>query len=279
MIDSQGQAARPQQQQQQQPSSRRGVGSAAPGQRSRASEPAEHAVPRGGRAAGPSGQEQGHDSLPAGSTVEAGEPPLPGSRSFDSRVEQRPFRGMDGRRAGPALRGGTFSPPMQPSQQQRQQQQQHQLNAQLYYQSMMYQHAASYGFLPGYMASPGDALLAAVAQQIEYYFSVQNLCKDLFLRGRMDDAGWIPIEVIAGFNRVRTLTTDLAVIVQSLRGSHVVEVGAPLSCPDVRASVSCRSRGLYTAYPPRTHFCTTVWLEGDSYLWCHLSSPHQRWTA
>ena len=62
-----------------------------------------------------------------------------------------------------------------------------------------------------------------MAQQIEYYFSVQNLCKDMFLRARMDDGGWIPVEMIAGFNRVRALTPDLGTIVQSLRGSHVVE--------------------------------------------------------
>ena len=222
---------------------RRG-GSSASAQRSKApTEPAEQAgQPRGGRnsPAGPSGQElRASDSLPTGTPWEQREPPLPASRSFDARFDQRgPFqRGLDSRRSGPALRGGTFSPPMQPTQQQQQQ-----LNA-LYYQSFMYQQqqaAAAYGFLPGYMSSPTDALLAAVAQQIEYYFSVQNLCKDLFLRGRMDDGGWIPIEVIAGFNRVRALTTDLATIVQSLRGSNVVE-----TAPDGRA---LRPRGSHQTW-------------------------------
>ena len=49
-------------------------------------------------------------------------------------------------------------------------------------------------------------------RQIEYYFSVENLCKDMFLRKKMDDGGWIPTRVIASFNRVRMLTPDLAVI-------------------------------------------------------------------
>jgi la-related protein 1 len=54
---------------------------------------------------------------------------------------------------------------------------------------------------------PGkEQLVAAVRQQIEYYFSVENLCKDMFLRQRMDAEGWIPLPVIAGFNRVSQTT-------------------------------------------------------------------------
>jgi len=41
--------------------------------------------------------------------------------------------------------------------------------------------------------------------QIEYYFSVENLCKDLYLRRNMDFNGWVPIPVIADFNRVKSL--------------------------------------------------------------------------
>lgn len=42
----------------------------------------------------------------------------------------------------------------------------------------------------------------------EYYFSVDNLCKDLFLRKQMDSQGFVPLSVIAGFKRVKTLTED-----------------------------------------------------------------------
>ena len=31
--------------------------------------------------------------------------------------------------------------------------------------------------------------------QIEYYFSVDNLVKDVFLRSKMDDNGWIAMSV------------------------------------------------------------------------------------
>jgi la-related protein 1 len=71
-----------------------------------------------------------------------------------------------------------------------------------------------------------DQILAAVRQQVEYYFSVENLCKDLFLRQRMDAEGWIPLPVIAGFNRIRMMTPEPAVVLEAIQGSAVVEVEA-----------------------------------------------------
>jgi hypothetical protein len=38
-------------------------------------------------------------------------------------------------------------------------------------------------------------LLDAVRQQVDYYFSIDNLVKDMFLRRKMDDDGWIPTSV------------------------------------------------------------------------------------
>ena len=170
---------------------------------------------RGSPAGSSSGQDQSApaqrgDSAP-GSARPGRDPALPSSRSFDTRLDQGRHRGPDPRRGG--ARGGQFSPPLPSTAFSAQQ---------LYYQSLLYQQAA-YGFAPAFVAGSQEALLAAVAQQIEYYFSVQNLCKDVFLRARMDDGGWIPLEMVAGFNRVRALTSDLGTVLQSLRGSHVVE--------------------------------------------------------
>jgi hypothetical protein len=69
-----------------------------------------------------------------------------------------------------------------------------------------------------------DALRASVRRQIEYYFSAENLTRDFFLRGKMDTEGWIEVHLIAGFNRVRMLTPDPAVIVEALLDSAVVEI-------------------------------------------------------
>ncbi|KAI9328756.1 hypothetical protein DFJ73DRAFT_114712 [Zopfochytrium polystomum] len=46
-----------------------------------------------------------------------------------------------------------------------------------------------------------------IRQQIEYYFSIENLCRDLYFRGQMNPRnGAVALRVIAGFNRIRTLT-------------------------------------------------------------------------
>lgn len=78
----------------------------------------------------------------------------------------------------------------------------------------------------------------ALCRQIEYYFSVQNLCKDMFLRAKMDDDGWIPLHVIAAFNRVRALTTDLQAVYDSVANSTVIELQGALPDTRMRARAS-----------------------------------------
>ena len=39
--------------------------------------------------------------------------------------------------------------------------------------------------------------------QVEYYLSVENLCKDMFLRKKMDSQGFVPFDLIAGFKRLK----------------------------------------------------------------------------
>jgi hypothetical protein len=52
------------------------------------------------------------------------------------------------------------------------------------------------------------------------------VAKDAFLRGKMDDAGFIPAVVIGAFNRVRMLTPDAAVVAEALADSDVVQLSA-----------------------------------------------------
>jgi len=35
-----------------------------------------------------------------------------------------------------------------------------------------------------------------------FFCSNDNLCKDMYLRRHMDEQGWVPVALIAGFNRV-----------------------------------------------------------------------------
>ncbi|CAZ81149.1 unnamed protein product [Tuber melanosporum] len=70
-----------------------------------------------------------------------------------------------------------------------------------------------YGFE---MVPPGEAPMVGIAfpplpeitNQINYYFSVDNLCKDMYLRKHMDNEGFVALSFIANFNRVRGLTQD-----------------------------------------------------------------------
>lgn len=67
-------------------------------------------------------------------------------------------------------------------------------------------------------------LSVLILKQIEYYFSDDNLVKDNYLRSNMDEEGWVPVTLIAGFRRVQNLTSDIQLILSSLRDSTVVEV-------------------------------------------------------
>lgn len=50
------------------------------------------------------------------------------------------------------------------------------------------------------------ATIMFVKQQVEYYFSIENLAKDLHLRKHMDSQGFVPLQVIADFPRVKHYT-------------------------------------------------------------------------
>lgn len=55
-------------------------------------------------------------------------------------------------------------------------------------------------------------LMGMLKSQIEYYFSIENLCKDMYLRQRMDSQGFVPLHFIAAFKRMRDLSADLGLI-------------------------------------------------------------------
>uniref|UniRef100_A0A2K6B5G2 HTH La-type RNA-binding domain-containing protein n=1 Tax=Macaca nemestrina TaxID=9545 RepID=A0A2K6B5G2_MACNE len=70
-----------------------------------------------------------------------------------------------------------------------------------------------------------EALLKEyIKHQIEYYFSVENWERDFFLRGKMDEQGFLPISLIAGFQRVQALTTNFNLILEALKDSTEVEI-------------------------------------------------------
>jgi la-related protein 1 len=48
----------------------------------------------------------------------------------------------------------------------------------------------------------------------EYYFSIENLGADIFLRQQMSKDGYVPLSLIASFNRVQTLCDDINFIAE-----------------------------------------------------------------
>lgn len=65
---------------------------------------------------------------------------------------------------------------------------------------------------------------SALRQQIEYYFSFENMCRDVYLRNQMDEEGWVPLSLIGSFKRVQALGVRTDDIASHLLGSEVVEV-------------------------------------------------------
>ncbi|XP_026070266.1 lupus La protein [Carassius auratus] len=59
-----------------------------------------------------------------------------------------------------------------------------------------------------------------VVEQIEYYFGDHNLPRDKFLKEQLQlDDGWVTLETMLKFNRLKSLTSDAALIVESLQKS------------------------------------------------------------
>ena len=69
----------------------------------------------------------------------------------------------------------------------------------------------------------GPSLFGMVGVQMEYYFSVDNLCKDTYLRKNMNSQGFVPLELVAGFNRIKQLTTDAVMVRDVCFASNVIE--------------------------------------------------------
>jgi len=57
------------------------------------------------------------------------------------------------------------------------------------------------------------ALAAKLKKQLEFYFSDSNYPRDKFLRGKAaENDGWVPIDVISTFSRMKAMTDDVALI-------------------------------------------------------------------
>uniref|UniRef100_A0A182Y0F9 Uncharacterized protein n=1 Tax=Anopheles stephensi TaxID=30069 RepID=A0A182Y0F9_ANOST len=61
---------------------------------------------------------------------------------------------------------------------------------------------------------------AAIIRQLEYYFGDANLAKDKFMKDQIaKDDGWVPLDVLLTFKRLKSLSEDKKVIVDSIAKS------------------------------------------------------------
>ncbi|CAM9991889.1 unnamed protein product [Scytosiphon promiscuus] len=61
-------------------------------------------------------------------------------------------------------------------------------------------------------------------KQIEFYFTVENLCRDIFMRSYMDEEGYIPIAFVANFPGVARFGVELDDIVAGILASDTLQV-------------------------------------------------------
>lgn len=64
---------------------------------------------------------------------------------------------------------------------------------------------------------------AMIRTQLEYYFSMENLIKDTYLRSHMDSQGFVLLNVVAQFNRLKQLTNDIELIKLACQQSTDIE--------------------------------------------------------
>ena len=72
----------------------------------------------------------------------------------------------------------------------------------------------------------GPELLKAVKKQIEFYLSRSNLQNDAYLVQQMDASLNVPVNVIASFPKIASLTKDLQVVIKAIKSSNDVKLNA-----------------------------------------------------
>lgn len=86
---------------------------------------------------------------------------------------------------------------------------------------------------------PTDTLPTLILKQVEFYFSDANLPSDKFLLAetRKNADGWVPINTIASFSRMKNLSPDLDVITEALQSN----IDGMLEVDDTKTQVRRRT--------------------------------------
>merc|ERR1712217_23490 len=71
--------------------------------------------------------------------------------------------------------------------------------------------------------SPGRRV-NKIQKQLEYYFSIKNMNEDKFLREVMDESGWVTIETILQFKRMKALGATKELVTEAAFHSTAIEI-------------------------------------------------------
>lgn len=75
-----------------------------------------------------------------------------------------------------------------------------------------------------YMPNPDIRITAQWAKsQIEFYFTPENLVRDVFLRQHMDVEGYVPLAFVGSFQAVYSLHQDYASLLDAVKSSEYLE--------------------------------------------------------
>nr|POE47412.1 putative hth la-type rna-binding protein [Quercus suber] len=90
----------------------------------------------------------------------------------------------------------------------------------------MYDYATGYPMtaMPFTPSMEPFQLVHLVRTQLDYYFSLDNLLKDIFLRKNMDSQGFVLLDTITRFNRVKQLTQEKDILRVACLQSSEIEV-------------------------------------------------------
>jgi len=73
-------------------------------------------------------------------------------------------------------------------------------------------------------ANPNQEIQNCLQAQLSYYFTEENLTKDIYLRNQMDSEGYVPVSLLAGFNRIKQLTNEEEKVYQALAEVPTLQV-------------------------------------------------------
>ncbi|XP_022915475.1 la-related protein 1B isoform X3 [Onthophagus taurus] len=88
------------------------------------------------------------------------------------------------------------------------------------------EYTSDYALNSSYVNLDSPTLKAHVKNQIEYYFSEENLMRDFFLRRKMDADGYLPVTLIASFHRIQSLTSNISLVLDAIASSDKLELSS-----------------------------------------------------